>query len=97
MLTYNEAGHVNIGTGEDISIKNLTETIQKVIGHRGQIIFDTSQPDGTPRKLLDVSKLHNLGWKHTATLEEGVKKNTKLFLMNLLQEICTKNKRLLKK
>jgi len=72
MQNYNEAGLVNIGTGEDISIKDLALLISKTIGFSGEIVFDTSMPDGTPKKLLDVSKLHNLGWKHSIELEEGI-------------------------
>ena len=64
--------HINIGTGEDISIKELAETIQKIVGFTGELTFNTSKPDGTLRKLTDVSKLHNLGWKHTIQLQEGV-------------------------
>jgi GDP-L-fucose synthase len=67
--------HVNIGTGEDISIKELAEIIKNVVGFKGDIIWDTSMPDGTPRKLLDVSKIHSIGWKHRIGLEEGIKKN----------------------
>lgn len=72
MEHYNDMQHINIGTGVDITIKELAETIQKVTGYSGEIIFDTTKPDGTPRKLLDVSKLHNLGWKHSIELEEGL-------------------------
>jgi GDP-L-fucose synthase len=73
MQNYNEEGLVNIGTGEDISIKDLAELVKRVIGYDGEIRFDTSKPDGTPRKLLDVSKLHNKGWKHTIELKDGIK------------------------
>lgn len=72
MLTYNEAEHINIGTGEDITIKELAEAIKEVVGYTGEIIFDTDRPDGPPRKLLDVSKINNLGWKHTVDLQTGV-------------------------
>lgn len=65
---------VNVGTGEDVSIKELAELIQKVVGFEGELQWDTSKPDGTPRKLLDVSRLHALGWKHKVDLEEGVKR-----------------------
>lgn len=83
MLTYSDTQHVNIGTGEDISIKELAEIIRSVIGYTGTIIFDTSKPDGTPRKLLDVSKLHALGWKHTTPLVEGIQKTYAAFLEEL--------------
>jgi GDP-L-fucose synthase len=73
MQTYNEPHLINIGTGEDLSIKDLALLIQKVVGFKGDITFDSSKPDGTPRKLMDVSKLHNLGWKHQIELEEGLK------------------------
>jgi len=70
---YDEAGLVNIGTGKDLSIKDLAILIKKIIGYEGEIKFDASKPDGTPRKLMDVSKLHSKGWKHTVELEEGIK------------------------
>lgn len=73
METYNEPNLVNIGTGEDISIKDLALLIKKVIGFEGELEFDSSKPDGTPRKLMDVSKLHGAGWKHKIQLEEGIK------------------------
>jgi GDP-L-fucose synthase len=66
--------HINIGTGKEISIARLAELLQKVTNFKGDILFDSSKPDGTPRKLLDVSKLNNLGWKYSIELEEGVKK-----------------------
>jgi len=73
MQEYNEAGLVNVGTGEDLTIKDLALLIKKVIGYDGELTFDSSKPDGTPRKLMDVSKLHSFGWKHTIELEEGIK------------------------
>ena len=66
--------HINIGTGKDVSIKELAETIQNEIGFKGNLVFNTDKPDGTMRKLTDVSKLNNLGWKHKIELEEGIKK-----------------------
>ena len=72
MQEYNEAGLVNIGTGIDLSIKDLALLIKEVVGFTGDLVFDTSKPDGTPRKLLDVSKLHKLGWKHRIALQEGL-------------------------
>jgi GDP-L-fucose synthase len=74
MENYNEKETVNIGTGEDITIKQLAETIQKIVGFEGNLVFDTSKPDGTPRKLLDVSKINTLGWKHKVNLDEGIMK-----------------------
>jgi GDP-L-fucose synthase len=73
MQTYNEPNLINIGTGEDLSIKDLALLIKKVTGFEGELVFDSSKPDGTPRKLMDVSKLHALGWKHQIELEEGLK------------------------
>jgi len=73
----------NIGTGEDLSIKELAETIQKITKHKGEIIWDATKPDGTPRKLLDVSKMYNLGWKPQLNLEQGIQKTYDWFLENL--------------
>ena len=73
----------NVGTGEDLTIKELAETIQKITGHKGEIIWDSSKPDGTPRKLMDVSKMHALGWKHQVQLEEGIQKTYNWFLENI--------------
>ena len=72
MQNYNEPHLINIGTGEDISIKNLALLIKEHVGYSGTLRFDTAKPDGTPRKLMDVSKLHALGWKHRVELEEGI-------------------------
>ncbi|MCT1525978.1 GDP-L-fucose synthase [Sphingobacterium hotanense] len=72
MENYDELQFINIGVGEDISIKELAETIQEVVGYTGKLEFDSSKPDGTPRKLMDVSKLHSLGWKHKINLKEGI-------------------------
>ncbi len=73
----------NVGTGEDLTIKELAETIQKIIGHQGEIIWDASKPDGTPRKLMDISKMHELGWKHKINLEEGILQTYDWFLTNI--------------
>lgn len=72
MENYDEAGLVNIGTGEDITIKDLALLIKSIVGYDGEINFDTSKPDGTPRKLMDVTKLHSKGWKHKIELKEGI-------------------------
>ncbi len=64
--------HINIGTGEDVSIANLANLIREIIGFKGEFIFNTEKPDGTPRKLTDVSKLHSLGWKHNIELKDGI-------------------------
>jgi GDP-L-fucose synthase len=85
MQNYDEEGLVNIGTGEDISIKDLAILIKGIIGFEGEIKFDTSKPDGTPRKLMDVSKLHSKGWKHTIELEDGIKLAYKDFLSHELK------------
>lgn len=74
MQHYNEPGLVNIGVGEDIAIKDLAVLISKIVGFEGNIEHDLSKPDGTPRKLMDVSKLHGLGWKAKTGLEEGIRK-----------------------
>jgi len=73
MQTYEDNEIVNIGTGEDVSITELVEIMKNVIGYGGEIKYDTTKPDGTPRKLLNVDKLHSLGWKHKYSLEEGIK------------------------
>lgn len=74
MQNYNEPGLINIGVGKDISIAELSGLIKKIVGYRGDIVYDTSKPDGTPRKLMDVSKLTALGWKASTELEDGIKK-----------------------
>ncbi len=66
--------HVNAGCGEDITIKDLSEIVRKTVGYEGKVSWDTEKPDGTPRKLLDVSKLKSLGWKPTISLEEGIRR-----------------------
>jgi GDP-L-fucose synthase len=73
MEKYNEAGPINVGMGDDISIKDLAILIKKITGYKGEMKFDPSKPDGTPRKLLDVAKINSLGWKHKIALEEGIK------------------------
>ena len=70
---YSGEQHVNIGTGKEVTIKQLAETVQKTVGYEGEIIWNTDMPDGTPRKLTNVDKLHELGWQHKVDLEEGVK------------------------
>jgi GDP-L-fucose synthase len=72
MQNFNEGGFLNIGTGHDLSIKDLALLVKKIVGFEGDLTFDSSKPDGTPRKLMDVSKLHDLGWKHKIELEEGI-------------------------
>ena len=84
LQNYNEKELVNIGCGEDISIKDLALTIKKVVGFDGELSFDTSKPDGTPRKLLSMDKLHKLGWKHQIELEDEIKREYKNVLDNQL-------------
>jgi GDP-L-fucose synthase len=73
----------NIGTGVDLTIKELAETIQKITGHQGEIIWDATKPDGTPRKLMDISKMHDLGWKHKVDLEAGIQMTYDWFVENV--------------
>ena len=73
----------NVGTGEDLTIKELAESIQKITGHQGEIIWDSTKPDGTPRKLMDISKMHELGWKHQVKLEEGIQQTYDWFVENV--------------
>jgi len=82
METYNEPELVNVGTGIDQSIGELAMLIKEIVGFKGKIVFDSSKPDGTPRKLMDVSKLHGLGWKHTIELKEGIELAYKDFVEN---------------
>ncbi|MEN9306249.1 MAG: hypothetical protein RL173_181 [Fibrobacterota bacterium] len=82
MLTYNDPEIVNVGTGEDVTIRQLAELVKETVGFEGEIIQDLTKPDGTPRKLLDVSKLHGLGWKHKTALPDGVASTYQWFLQN---------------
>lgn len=72
MQNYDEPNLINIGTGEDLTIKDLALMIKDIVGFKGELVFDSSKPDGTPRKLMDVSKLHSKGWKHKIDLKEGI-------------------------
>ena len=74
MQNYDDFGHVNVGIGEDISIKDLALLIKKIVGYEGNLVWDTSKPDGTPRKLMDVSKINDMGWNAKIGLEEGITK-----------------------
>lgn len=74
--------HINIGTGEDVTIRELAETVSKVVGFQGEIRFDSTKPDGTPRKLLDVSRVHRLGWHHQIDLKDGLRRTYEWFLNN---------------
>lgn len=82
MENYDGEQHVNIGTGEEVSIRQLAETVKDVIGFEGELVFNTDMPDGTPRKLTTVDKLHGLGWKHKISLNEGIKLAYTWFLEN---------------
>lgn len=74
LFTENDPPLINIGTGEDVTIRELAETVAKVLGFKGDLVFDSSKPDGTPRKLMEVIRLHKLGWHHTTGLEEGIRR-----------------------
>jgi GDP-L-fucose synthase len=80
--THPMLSHINVGTGVDCTIKELTETVAKVVGFEGEIVWDTSKPDGTPRKLLDVSRLKSLGWQAHIELEDGLKQAYEWFVDN---------------
>ena len=82
MNTYSGDETVNLGTGKELTIKELTELVAKVIGYKGEVRWDTSRPDGTPRKLLDVSKLESLGWQYKTELEDGIRLSYEDFLNN---------------
>lgn len=82
MEHYNDELFVNIGTGEDVTIRELAELVQETVGFTGELRWNTEKPDGTPRKLMDVSRLHNMGWKHTTELKEGLERTYQDFLAN---------------
>jgi GDP-L-fucose synthase len=86
MKNYNEKQFVNIGTGEDISIKDVALIIKDIVGFDGELVFDTTKPDGTPRKLMDVSKLHKLGWTHKIGLKDGLKMAYDDFVNNRIRK-----------
>jgi GDP-L-fucose synthase len=82
-LYDNGLTHINIGTGEDLTIREVAQIVAKVVGFTGQTVYDSAKPDGTPRKLMDISRLHNLGWHHKTSLEEGIEKAYNWFLENV--------------
>ena len=82
MQDYDEDYHINVGRGEDVTIKELTETIVDVVGYAGEVKWDTSKPNGTPRKLLNVDKIHKLGWKHKIGLREGIVSTYRWYMEN---------------
>ncbi|HRH22397.1 MAG TPA: GDP-L-fucose synthase [Candidatus Paceibacterota bacterium] len=84
MKNYSSGDIINVGTGEDVTIKELTEKISKIVGFKGKIVWDTTKPDGAPRRLLDVEKLHTLGWKHHIELEKGLEETYEWFKKNVI-------------
>jgi len=86
MDVHNEAGWVNLGTGKDVTIKTLAETVARVVGFEGALTWDTTKPDGTPRKLLDVSKMTSLGWTAKTPLEQGIRDVYEEFKASVAQE-----------
>jgi len=82
MDNYSSDTHINVGTGEDLSIRSLAETVREIVHPGAELVFDTSKPDGMPRKVLDVGKLHDLGWKHTTELSEGVETTYQWFIQH---------------
>ena len=83
MQTYNEPEIVNVGTGDDIPIADLAASVAECVGFAGEIVYDRSKPDGTPRKLLDVSKLHSLSWRHSISLTDGIRATYEWYLNNV--------------
>ena len=83
MQNYDDKLFVNVGTGEELSIKDLANLIREVVGYEGEIRFDSTKPDGTPRKLMDSTRIHNMGWKHRVSLKDGLKKAYEFFLHSL--------------
>ena len=81
--TKSMLSQINIGTGVDITIREMAETMKRVVGFKGELKFDTSKPDGTPRKLVDTSRINNMGWKYEIDLEEGLNKTYKWYLENI--------------
>ena len=90
LLSYPKPCFVNLGTGEDVTIRELAETVRRVVGFEGELVFDTGKPDGTPRKLEDVSRMHGLGWRHKTGLEEGIRKSYEWFVGSRWLEPATK-------
>jgi GDP-L-fucose synthase len=83
MQNYDKTEFVNVGTGQEVSIKELALSLKAVVGFQGEIVFDTSKPDGTPRKLLDVTRLQSLGWKASTDLKTGLEKTYAWYLENI--------------
>lgn len=89
METYNEKEFVNVGTGEEVTIRKLAEMVAETIGFTGEIVFDTSKPDGTPRKLMDSSRIHTAGWRHNISLKEGLAKAYRHFQQEMQAKVST--------
>ena len=83
MLNYSEKSHINVGTGDDLSISSLAQKISNIVGYTGQIKYDDSMPDGTPKKQLNTNKINSLGWKAATSLEEGIYKTYQWFIQNV--------------
>jgi GDP-L-fucose synthase len=84
MQNYNESEHINVGTGEDVTIKELAETISDIVGFQGELNWDVSKPNGTPRKVLNVDKIKSLGWEPVTNLRDGILKTYQWYLQNML-------------
>jgi GDP-L-fucose synthase len=82
LLSYPKPCFVNLGTGEDVTIRELAETVRTVVGYAGNLVFDASKPDGMPRKLVDVSRMHSLGWRHSVNLQQGIRNTYEWFVGN---------------
>jgi GDP-L-fucose synthase len=82
MRHYDHAEHINVGTGEDLTIRELAELVRDIVHPEAKLVFDSSKPDGTPRKLLDVTRLHDLGWRHKIELRDGIESSYRWFLEN---------------
>jgi GDP-L-fucose synthase len=91
MHHYDAAEHINVGTGEDLSIGELANLIRQVVYPDARIVFDTEKPDGSPQKLLDVSRLHDLGWRHTIELRQGIAQTYEWFVANANREVSATN------
>jgi len=83
LKNYDDSEHINVGTGEDQTVRELAELVARVVHPKARLVFDTSKPDGTPRKLLDVSRLHDLGWRHSIELEDGIRSTYDWYLRNV--------------
>lgn len=90
MLNYSEKMFVNVGTGEDLTIKALAEMVKEIVGYQGELRWNTTKPDGTPRKLMDVSRLHGLGWKHRVALHQGISAVYNEFKQMNIEEVRSK-------